>query len=518
MKKKLNLSQKPLSFIQIDDNGRNSYCKTHCLRYQQFEYRNGNCYICCELKECNQDNEPLSNAEIVTLLKQILSQTISDEFKQQQKQKINNYREDIIKSIELYCDRVIQNLEKNCEQQNQINQKIKIILENIENQNINQLAYEILKAQELDCVNIKIGVTAALTQEFYRLLMKGETTLNCIYSLTQDDQKNQKNEYNVLKKQVDLIKMKTMQFVKQHEISIKNSKQSIKRIYQDIKNQQIIAVNSGQELNNQITIIKPSQYSLFGQFESLKNTIAAESFCISPSGQFYAWGNNTKVQIYQLQTKIYKQINCHSNLDSIVFNIVNEFVVSTQDQKINFWGLNDKNWEFYCSFNMLPERVHDLIFIENGNKLICQSLQKLTILIKENQSWIIFQQIHYNFTTIIWNQIYSMLITLNQKAQIQTWQRNKKGLFQLISTEWDPENKLINQEISILQANDDGSLLFQSQKNKLKVWQVQEDARLQQIFEQELDEQNTIITNDFTNLLAQNEKSLIWYELISEDQ
>lgn len=48
MKKKLNVSSKPLSYIQLDDKGRNSYCKSHCLKYEQFEYRNGNCYICCE--------------------------------------------------------------------------------------------------------------------------------------------------------------------------------------------------------------------------------------------------------------------------------------------------------------------------------------------------------------------------------------------------------------------------------------------------------------------------------------
>ncbi|CAD8102371.1 unnamed protein product [Paramecium primaurelia] len=518
MKKKLSLSSKPLSYIQLDDKGRNSYCKSHCLKYEQFEYRNGNCYLCCEQKECNQDNEPLSQAEIITLLNQILSQTISDEFKQQQKQKLNSFREDVNKTIEIYCDRVIQNLEKNCEQQNQINQKIKFILENLENENINQLAYEILQTQQLDCISSKIGVTASLTQEFYRQLTKCETTLNCIHSLTQDDHKNGKNEYHVLKNQVDFVKMKNMQFLRQHEISIRSSKQSIKRIYQDIKNQQIIAVSPGQEINNQITIIKPSQYSLFGQFESLKNSIPAELFSISPNGEFYAWGSNSKIQIYQLSTKIYKQINCHSTLDSIVFNIVNDFVISTQDQKINFWSLNDKNWEFNCSFNMLPERVHDLTFIEDGKKLICKSLSKLTILIKENQNWIIYQQIHQSFTTILWNQVNQMIITSNQKDQIQIWQRNKKGLFQLISTEWDPENKKTNYEVNPLQANDDGSLLSQCQNNKLKVWQVQEDGKLELIFEQEIDENNIFVTNDFTNLLTQNEKSLIWYQLTNDEQ
>lgn len=33
---------------------------------------------------------------------------------------------------------------------------------------------------------------------------------------------------------------------------------------------------------------------------------------------------------------------------------------------------------------MLPERVNDLTFIEDGKKLICKSISKLTILIKEN--------------------------------------------------------------------------------------------------------------------------------------
>lgn len=46
-------------------------------------------------------------------------------------------------------------------------------------------------------------------------------------------------------------------------------------------------------------------------------------------------------------------------------------------------------WENTGSFNMLPERVFELIFIENGKKVICQSHTKLTILIKENKNWII---------------------------------------------------------------------------------------------------------------------------------
>ncbi|CAD8092352.1 unnamed protein product [Paramecium primaurelia] len=518
MKKKLSLSSKPLSYIQLDDNGRNSYCKSHCLKYEQFEYRNERIYVCCNQKECNQDNEPLSNTEIILLLKQILSETISDEFKQQQKQKINNFRENLNKSIELYCDRAIQILDKNCEQQNIINQQIKFILENLQNENIHQLAYEILKLQELDCVNVKIGIITTLTQKFYRTLSKCENTLNCINSLIQNDQINVNNDYNILKNQFDYVKIKTMQFQRQHEISIKYNKQNKKRIYQDIKNEQIIIISTGQELNNQIKIIKPSQYSLFGQFDQLKNSIPAEFFSISPSGHFYAWGSNTKIQIYQLQTKTYKQINCNSALDSIAFNIINDFAISTQDQKINFWSLNNNNWELNSSFNMLPERVNDLIFIEDGRILICKSSSKLTFLIKENNNWIIYQQIHQSFTTTLWSQINQMIITTNQKAQIQIWQRNKKGLFQLIITEWDPENNIKDYEINPLQINNDGSLLAQNQNNKLKIWSILEDGRMQLIFEQEMDEKYIIITNDFTNLLAQNEKSLIWYQLINNDQ
>ncbi|CAD8196980.1 unnamed protein product [Paramecium octaurelia] len=498
MKKKLSLSSKPLSYIQLDDNGRTSYCKTHCLKYELFEYRNGKCYICCDQKECNQNNDPLNNTEIVMLLNQILVQSISYEFKQEQKQRITTLKEHANKAIQLYCDRAIQIIDKNCEKQDLLNEKITYILDNLQNENILLQAYEILKFQELDCVNVKIGVIASLTQEFYRILTKYENTLNCINSIIQDDYFVGNNEYNVLKNQIEVGKMKCMQFQRQHEISIKYSRQSSKRIYQDIKNHQIIVVSTGQEFNNQIRIIKPTQYSLFGQFDSLKNTISAEVFCISPNCQFYAWGSNTRIQTYQLQTQT--QIQQHS--------------IFTSDQKINFWGLNNRNWELNSSFNILPERVHDLIFIEDGKILICQSNSKLTFLIKENNTWIMYQQIHQSFITTLWSKINQMIITTNLKKQIQIWQRNKKGLFQLISTEWDPEYNSNNYEVNPLQIYDEGSLLGQCQNNKLKIWSILEGGRMQVVFEQEIDEQNVIITNNFTNLLAQNEKSLIWYQLI----
>ncbi|CAK92844.1 unnamed protein product (macronuclear) [Paramecium tetraurelia] len=174
MIKKQSLSSKPLSYIQLYDNGRNSYCKIHCMKYEQFEYRNGRCYICCYQKECNQNNEPLSNTEIVMLLHQILVQSISNQFKQQQKQRIPTLREDVNKAIQLYCDRAIKIIDKNCEKQDQLNEKIKYILKNLQNENIHQQAYEILKFQELDCVNVKLGVIATLTKEFYRILTKCE--------------------------------------------------------------------------------------------------------------------------------------------------------------------------------------------------------------------------------------------------------------------------------------------------------------------------------------------------------
>ncbi|CAK92845.1 unnamed protein product (macronuclear) [Paramecium tetraurelia] len=163
---------------------------------------------------------------------------------------------------------------------------------------------------------------------------------------------------------------------------------------------------------------------------------------------------------------------------------------------------------------MLPERVHVFIFIEDGKLLICQSNSNLTFLIKENNTWIIYQQIHQSFITTMWSKINKMIITTNLKNQIQTWQRNQKGLFQLISTAWDPESNSKNCEVNPVYINDDGLFLGQCQDNKLKVWSYLEDGSIQLAFEQEIDEQNVVITNDFTNLLAQNEKSLIWYQLI----
>jgi hypothetical protein len=74
----------------------------------------------------------------------------------------------------------------------------------------------------------------------------------------------------------------------------------------------------------------------------------------------------------------------------MAFSEINDFVISTIDHKINFWGLNEKNWEFKSSFNMLPERVHNLVFIEGAQKLICQSQNKLTILIREKIGWMIY--------------------------------------------------------------------------------------------------------------------------------